>query len=428
MRVRTLLLWLALPLALPLAAPAADAQALKPRLEQLFTFGTCGQPLCLDLDNFHGDHYIPSAASGNLTVIGFVTQAVANATANLPISATSSGATFSIVDGLPVRTSTSAGPVFAERPQTLGRRRFFLGTNVSGIQFTTLNGAPLDNLQLNFAHENVLDPRAGDPLFENDIIRTQLGMKLNLVAASLFATYGLTDFIDIGVAVPLVRVNFSGVNIAQIDPFGENPQHYFGGTSADPVLRATSAVEGTAAGLGDVVGRVKINLGQGRRYGAAILTEVRFPTGDENNLLGAGSTSIRALGIVGAQYGTFSVHANTGYIARTSELQNDAVLFTAGFDQLVNERTTVAFSLLSEAAVGDSPFTLPSPIDLEYPFVRSIQATSIPERSPDRMDASLGVKFSVRGGTVLVLNGTAPLKKAGLQPDYIWNAGVEISF
>lgn len=424
MRLRTCLSAVAL-----LLLPAiAEAQPLRPRLEQLFTFGTCGQPLCLDLDNFHGSHYLPSAQSGNLTVIGFVTQAIANSTANLPISATSSGATYSIVDGLPVRTSTSAGPVFAERPQTLGRRRVFIGANVSGIQYTTLNGAPLDNLQLNFVHEDVLTPGLGDPDFENDVIRTQLAMKLNLVAASFFATYGLTDFIDVGVALPLVRVNFSGVNTAQIDPFGPNPQHYFGGTPADPILRATSSVEGVAAGIGDMLGRLKINVVQGRRYGAAILTEVRFPTGDEENLLGSGSTSVRAIGVFGAQYGTFSLHANTGYVVRTAELQQDAVTATFGFDQLVNSRTTVAFSLLSESAVGDSPFSLPEPIDLVFPFARRIQTTSIPRRDADRLDASLGLKIAARGGSVIVLNGTAPLKKGGLQPDFIWNAGIEINF
>lgn len=409
------------------AAPIA-AQPLKPRLEQLFTFGSCGQPLCLDLPNFHGNHYIPSASSGNATVIGFVTQAVANATSSLPISATSSGATFSIVDGLPVRTSTSAGPVFGERPQTLGRRRALFGANVSTIQFTTLNGTPLDRIQLNFVHEDVAPGGLGDPEFENDVIRTNLGMRLNLVAASLFATYGLTDFIDIAVAVPLVRVNFSGVNVAQIDPFGPNPPHHFGGTDADPILRATSVVEGTAAGIGDVVGRVKVNFGQGARYGAALLAEVRLPTGDEENLLGAGTTSIRTLGIVGAQFGTFALHANGGYVVRTSAFQNDAVAMTLGFDQLVNQRMTLAFSLLSEASVGDSPFTLPEPIDIVLPFARRIETTSIPVRRADRLDASLGLKVAARGGTVIVFNGVAPLKKAGMQPDFFWNLGVEISF
>lgn len=410
------------------AAPVAQAQGLRDRLSDLFTFGSCGQPLCLDLANAHGNHFLPAVDAGNATVIGFVTEALAKSAANIPVSATSSGATFSIVDGLPVRTSTSAGPVFAERPQTLGKGRLFVGTNVTGIQYSTLNGVPLDRLQLNFAHEDVGNPGRGDPEFENDVIRTQVALKLDLLVASVFATYGLTDFIDVGVAIPLMRVSMRGASVAQIDPFGPLPPHHFGGTDADPVLRATAGISGTASGLGDVVGRLKVNLGQGRRVGAALLSEVRFATGDEEDLLGSGATSVRGMGVVGAQFGRFALHGNAGYIVRTGELQNDAVLATVGFDNLMTERATLAFSLISETRVGEAKLLLPPPIALVYPFERTIQSTSIPDRKDDRLDASLGMKLNLRGGTVLVINGTVPLKKAGVQPDFFWTSGLEISF
>ena len=409
-------------------ASVLQAQGLRDRLADLFTFGTCGQPLCLDLNNAHGNHFLPAAAAGNATVIGFVSQALGKSASNLPVSATSSGATFTIVDGLPVKTSTSAGPVFAERPQTLGRKRLFVGANVTNLQYSTLNGEPLDNLQLNFAHEDVGAPGRGDPEFENDVIRTQLALKLNLLVASVFATYGVTDFIDIGVAVPLMRVSMEGSSVAQIDPFGPNAVHYFGGTAASPILRATARLNQTASGIGDVVGRVKVNLGQGRRIGGAFLTEVRFATGDEENLLGSGATSARGLGVFGAQFGTFSLHGNAGYLIRTGTLENDAALATLGFDNLMTPRSTIAFSLISEWQMGDPKLTLPGPIDIVSPFQRRIESTSIPTRRDDRLDASLGLKFNLRGGSVFVLNGTVPLRKAGMQPDFFWTSGIEISF
>lgn len=405
-----------------------QAPGLRDRLSALFTFGTCGQPLCLDLNNTHGAHFLPSATQGNATVLGFVTEAMAKSASNLPISATSSGATYSIVDGLPVKTSTSSGPVFAERPQTLGKRRFFMGMNVSNMQFSTLNGVPLDNLQLNFAHQDVGTPGRGDPEFENDIIRTQLALKLDLTVASIFATYGVTDFIDVGVALPLMRISLDGNTVAQIDPFGPNAVHYFGGTPSNPILRAAADVRETTAGIGDVVGRVKINLGQGRRFGGALLTEIRLPTGDEENLLGSGATSARGMGVVGAQFGSFSLHGNAGYLIRTGELQNDAALATIGFDNLMTPRSTLAFSLISEWTVGDPKLVLPQPIDIQFPFRRQIESTSIPARREDRLDASLGLKLSLRGGSVLVINGVVPLKQAGIQPAFFWTTGLEISF
>lgn len=114
-------------------------------ISDLFTFGDCGQPLCLDgsknAGTGHGDHYLPAVASGNLATISFISEAIGKSVARSPISATSSGATFSLVGGIPVRNSTSAGPIFAERTSTLGRGRIFLGANVSGVNFTTLGGS-----------------------------------------------------------------------------------------------------------------------------------------------------------------------------------------------------------------------------------------------------------------------------------------------
>lgn len=407
---------------------AAHAQGLRAQLADLFVFGSCGEPLCLDVGNVHGNHYLPAVAAGQTSVIGFVTEAVAKSAANLPISATSSGATYSIVNGLPVRTSTSAGPIFAERSQTLGRRRFFLGTNISSIHYTTLNGVPTDNLQFAFGHENVGGAQQGDPEFENDIIRMRMSLDVNVLVASLFGTWGVTDFLDVGVAVPFVRVSVRGTGIAQIDPFGPNPPHFFAGDATNPVLRASSFVDGTATGLGDVVGRLKVNLGQSSRIGAALLAEVRFPTGDENELLGSGATSARGLGVFGAQFGSFALHANGGYVVRTGELQSDAVLATVGFDNLMTTWATLAVSLISEWHVGQTRLTLPAPIVLDTPFVRVVEATNIPVRREDRFDLSIGGKFSVRGGTVLAINGIIPMKRASLQPDFLFTTGLEFSF
>jgi len=420
------------------AAPAARAQThshastsgggLRDQLEQLFVFGACGEPLCLDVPGGHGNHFLPAVAAGQTSVVGFITEAVARGASNVPISATSSGATYTIVNGLPVRSSTSAGPIFAERPQTLGRGRFFLSANVSSTHYTTLNGIPTDQIQFAFSHENVGDSLRGEPSWENDVIRMGMQLDVSTTVASLLATYGLTDFIDIGVAVPFVRVQLDGNSVAQIDPFGAPTPHYFAGDAQHPVLRATSVVSGSANGIGDVVGRVKVNLGQSTRFGAALLGEVRFATGDEANLLGSGSTSARGLAVAGAQFGSFAVHFNGGYLARTGDLQNDAILGTLGFDNQMSNWATLAFSLLTQWQVGDNKLTLPPPIALDTPYVRVIPATNLPVRRDDRVDASMGVKFNVRGGTVLVVNGIVPLRRASLQPDFVWTVGLDFNF
>jgi len=406
----------------------AHAQSLDGLINDLFTFGTCGQPLCLDVGPQHGMHFIPSVTQGNQTVLGFLTQSISRSTANLPISATSSGTTFRIVGGLPVKTSTSLGPIYAERSQTLGRGRFFLGANVSGISYSSLNGDPIGDLRFNFAHQDVGAPGLGDPPLENDMISVQLALDISVQVASLFATWAPTDFVDIGLAVPFVRTSINGSSVAQFTPFGPVAVHRFGGDSLNPILRATKTAHGSATGVGDVVGRVKINAGQGEHVGVALLAEVRLPTGREEDLLGAGAAAIRALAIVGTQFGAIAPHFNGGYVARSDSLQNDAILATLGFDALAAPWATVAFDISSEWQVGANKITLPGPIVYSVPFERIYPSTTIPEKRDNVLNAAFGVKFAVRGGTVLVLNGIVPLRRAGLQPDYIWTAGVEYAY
>ncbi len=410
-----------------LAVPA-EAQSLNSQINGLFTFGDCGKPLCLSVGSGHGDHFIPAVQAGTSTVIGFVESSVGRSVASTPISATSSGNTFAIIGGLPVQSSTSPGPIFGERAQTLGRGRFFLGAYVSQIAFTSLNGTPLDNVEFNFAHQNVGDTLYGVPDFENDHIAVRLRMDMNITSTYLNATWGMLDFIDVGIAVPFVRTTLDGTGTAQIMPFGNSTVHNFGGDPLNPILRATTRVSGSASGIGDVVGRVKVNLGQGKKFGAALLSEVRFPTGDEQNLLGAGFTSVRAMGIASAQFGDFAPHLNVGYLARSSNQVNDAFLGTLGFDQLMAPWATMGAELITSWQVGARKQTLPGDIVYSVPIARRIPSTNVPNRRDELMNLSMGMKFRVRGGAVMVLNAMVPMRKTGMQPDWIWTAGLEGSF
>jgi len=300
---------------------------------------------------------------------------------------------------------------------------------VTGVEFKSLNGVPLDGLLLNFKHEDGdPSPELGDPVFENDVMALELAMDVNVLVGSIAVTYGLTDFIDVGLAVPLVRTSVSGRSDAQINPFGNSTVHRFGGDSSDPVQRATTTMDGSAAGLGDVTARMKVNFGQGTSMGVGLLTEVSFPTGDEENLLGTGATQIRALGLYSAQFGTFSPHLNFGYIARTGEGQRDAVAIIAAFDNLLTEWATLAVGFESQIQVGENPFVLPGPIEYDDPLARQISSTNIPNEDGDLLRASIGGKFTVREGMVLYANGLFPLREVGLQPDFIWTLGLDFPF
>lgn len=420
--------------ALVVFAGALAGQGLRERISsELFTFGTCGQPLCLEGSQLvgHGDHFIPAQVSGAGAVLAFLGNAIGVSVGNAPVSAASSGTTFSFEGGQPVKTSSSAGPIFAERAQTLGRGRFFLGANVTALHFERLRGVPLDHLTLNFAHEDITPTGLGDPSFESDLIQVRVAMDIDLLVTSVFAAWGLVDGVDLSVSVPFVHTTVRGASVAQVIPFGSGTTtpHYFGTDgSGNPVLSAVASTEGSATGLGDVAGRVKINVFQSRTVGVALLVDGRFPTGDDANLLGAGRFSGRGLGIVSLRLGGFSPHANLGYVFRDAESENNGVLATVGFDNLLGSWASLAVDLISEWQLGESRLSLPGPIQYTTPFPRTIESSLIPERKDHAMAASIGFKFSTPRGITFVTNALIPLRDAGLQPSAVWTGGLEYNF
>jgi hypothetical protein len=435
-------------LALLLLAPAAlNAQGLRDEITQLFIFGPGQDPLFLAGSanapggvSIHGNHFVPAANAANGSMIDFLTDAIGANVANVPLGATSSGATFRFEGGVPVKTSTSAGPIFGERAQTLGRGRVLAGLNYSSFHFKSLRGIPLSDIQLNFTHENVNFPSCdslfhancalmGVPSFENDVMAFRLALDVNVHVTSFYLTYGLFDRLDVGVAIPLVKTTLTGSSFAQVIPFGgDSAFHFFAGTPTNPVLTASREVQGSSFGLGDIAIRAKVNLRETPRASVAILGDARLATGSAEDLLGSGSFAARGLAVVSARFSNFSPHANLGYLYRRSAKQNDAVLGTLGFDQLLGEYVTLAVDLVSELQVGQSKLTLPPPVSYDAPFRRTVDPTTIPNMRDDIFNGSFGFKFSTGTGATVIANALFPLNSGGLRTNVAFTGGVEYSF
>jgi hypothetical protein len=430
-------------------ASRANAQGLREKISELFIFGPGQEPLFLagsaDPNNpaslqAHGLHFIPSSAAENGSIITFITDALGASVANIPIGSTSGGITFRFEGGAPVPTSTSAGPIFAERAQTLGRGRVLAGISRTAFRFATLRGVDMKNIGLVFTHQNVdfegCDAQFGGdcslygvPVLENDAIDFRLSMDLNVRVTSMYVTYGVSDRFDMGLVVPIVQADFRGESEAQVRPFGGTTvAHYFAGTAANPVLSANRQSLGDAAGLGDVALRAKLNLRETPRGGFAILVDGRFPTGSRQDLLGSGKFAGRALAIFNSRFGDFSPHANVGYLYHAGTQQNDAVLATIGFDDRIADRVTLAADLVTELQVGDSKLQLPPLVNYEAPFRRTLNPTNIPEIRDDLVNGSFGVKVTPATSTTLVLNALFPLNRGGLRANLVYTAGIEYTF
>ena len=427
----------------------SNAQHLRDRFSELFIFGPGQDPLFLagsgDPTNpaslqAHGLHFIPASNAENASLIAFISDALGASVANIPIGSTSGGETFRFEGGVPVRTSTSAGPIFAERAQTLGRGRVLAGISRTGFRFATLRGVDMHNLGLTFTHQNVDFPGCdaqfggdcsllGVPVLENDVMNFRLSIDLNVRVTSLYVTYGVTDRFDFGIVVPVVQANFQGESDAEIEPFGgTSAAHYFAGTTDNPVLTAHRQSLGSAAGLGDVALRLKVNLRETPNASFAFLVDGRFPTGSEEDLLGSGKFAGRAVAIFNSHIGDFSPHLNAGYLHHAGTQQNDAVLGTVGFDDRMAENVTIAADLVTELQVGDSKLHLPSPVNYEAPFRRTVIPTNIPEIRDDIVNGSFGFKITPARNTTAVLNALFPLNCGGLRSNLVYTVGLEYTF
>lgn len=414
------------------------AQGLREQLTELFHFGSCSRLVCLDtatLGSGHGFHFIPSAESSGGTLVSFLGSAIGISVSNTPIASASSGTTFRFEGGVPVQTSTSAGPVFAERAQTLGRGRWFMGVELTQMNFTRLRGVPLDRLTFNFTHADVSpgsrnpNDTLGSPAFEDDIVQVDVNLDVSLMVAAVSMSYGLADGVDIGVTVPFVRTSIAGTSFAQIIPGTDSIVHYFGiSPTGDTILTSSSSVSGASTGLGDVAARIKFNVAQTEHLGVAVLGDFRFPTGDADNLLGAGRFSGRGLAVISARLGTFNPHVNFGFTVRDAPTQNNSVDANLGYDALLAPWATMVFDVLSSWQTGASKLTIPPPVHYTLPVSRNLALTNIPPQRDNYLGIATGFKFRTQRGIQIVANTLFPLRNSGLQPGVILTGGLEYSF
>jgi hypothetical protein len=437
-----------------LAAPAR-AQTLQDLVGRLFIVGEQTAPLLVNAQEasqqdissvVQDDGFLPAASVANGAVLDFLTRWVGVSPGYFPVGSTSGGLTFHFEGGLPVAAAVSAGPIYGERGHTLGRGRAVVGANYTSTRFNTSRGKPIDNLRLDFTHGNIDSDQCdaeegrdcaplGIPVSENDLLEVLLTLDLDVDVASLFVTYGLLDRVDLGLIVPVVHTSLAAHSIAQIIPFGTQPSgaaHFLAGTPLDPVLSTTQVVDGSATGIGDLAGRMKVNLLERNRAAIALLADVRAPTGDEKDFLGTGEWAFRGLGILSLQFGDFSPHANAGYVWRgrnpANRVANDALLATIGFDQVFAPWATFSADMISELQLGGSVFEVPAPVTFTEPFVRTVQPMEISDARDNLVTVSLGFRLATLSNFMGVANTLIPVTGSSPRPDFAWTLGVEYDF
>ena len=414
-----------------LVAVPLHAQSARSRLRDLFHFGTCDTLVCLSVGvtgSQHGAHYNPDAAITLTSLIDFLSNGIATSVGNVPLGGTSSGLTVTFdQNGLPVTTQGSTGSIFGERSQTLGRGRATFGVNVTGASFQSLRGVKLSHLQSTLTHEDEAPAGLGNPLFEFDTIHVDTDLNASIAAYTAFITYGLSNRVDIGIAMPVVNVKFDGTSIAHIYNMPGDTLHVFSVDSLGKVkVVDTATTSSNTSGIGDIAVRLKVNLAQSPRAGAALFADVRLPTGKADDLLGSGHFSARGLAVASAKFGFLSPHINAGYLYRSGDNQNSALLGTVGFDALVLPSVTLAGDMIGQWQVGAGKVPLPPPVT--YVDGSVVQRTTIPNMKDNVVGASVGAKFAIGPVLTAVTNVIFPLTDGGLRSNVIWTFGAEMNF
>jgi hypothetical protein len=221
-----------------------------------------------------------------------ITRALLVNLTTVPIAATSGGFLYRLNPqlGTVERATQSFGAFFVERALTAGRGQASIGAAATVSSFNRLDGKELrDGTLITTANQFRDEPQPFDT--------ESLTLRVRSSSVTLLGSVGVTDRLEIGAAVPFAQVTIDGerLNVYRGQPF----------------VQATGT--GTANGIADVALRAKYMFFSSREAGIAAAGEVRLPTGDEKNLLGAGSTGWRLTAVGSFERGPLSLHGNGGF-------------------------------------------------------------------------------------------------------------------
>jgi len=351
-------------------ASPARAQGRPATLATLFSdiFGPSGLVVSSDEVQVDGTNHAAHFNSAFQSDFRLVNIALTSQLAAVPLPSPASGFTyeFNPETGTFVRSTTSFGPILTERGETIGRGRLAFGFSYQFFSFDHLDGVPLVAVPAVFTHDN-FESGGG----RTDVVFTQNTIRADVSQYNGALTYGVTDRLDLALAVPIVSTHLALVSNARIYRVGTGANtavHYFRNAAGVDGRGDTNQffAEGSASGVGDIVLRVKTTVMKERARALAVGLDARLPTGDEQNLLGAGAAGLRAFGAFSTALGPFAPHVNVAYQwngksmlggdVQSGEKEDlpDQFLWAVGSDFGINNRLSIVVDLLGRRVI-DSP-------------------------------------------------------------------------
>jgi hypothetical protein len=322
--------------------------------------------------------------------------------ATLPVPTSSSGFVYRLNPDLGTveRVSRSFGPFFVERALTAGRGQASFGLTFQHVRFDTLGGRSLrDGTLVTTANQFVDEEEA----FDVD----RLTLAIDADVATLSGNVGIADWMEIGVAAPFVSLTVDG---SRVETYRGRPF-------------TQAAAHAHAIGLADLVLRTKLTLYRDSGAALAGAVDVRLPTGRFEDLLGAGSRSIKMAAIGSIENGRVSSHANAGVALGGLA---DEITYGGAVALAASGRVTIIGELLGRWI--DSPggiTTVPAP----HPSLADVDTFRL---TADRSKLNVislvpGFKWNLATTWVLAGNVSVPLTRQGLTASWTPFIGLDYS-
>jgi hypothetical protein len=375
----------------------------------------------------------------------------------LPLASPASGFIFAFNPSLGVvaRSAESFGPILTDRAETIGKKKLFVGVSYQFFNFDQADGVNLRKFGVALTHEAEPTVCAQSPstpgcptapTFTHDIVATENSLDLKVHQVTFVATYGITDRLDISLAVPLLEVRmamYSGANIFNFEPPPVNHAFAVPTTASkyETYISPTSALffnGNSSNGIGDLVIRGKFLAWKGEHSSVAVGVDAHLPTGDANNFLGAGTWGVRPF-VTFTHSGRISPHASAGFQGNgnsvlagdittqpaTKAHLPDLFTYSAGVDAGIVRRLSVSVDFLGQSILDASKIASGTFTDLVGDTHPNITKTT---GTVDQASIAGGFKANLVGQLLLTANVLYQMNHAGLHSKPVPLVGLSYTF
>jgi hypothetical protein len=230
------------------------------------------------------------------------------------------------------------------------------------------------------------------------------------------AQYGVLDNLDVGIFIPVVDLDFRAkgvdtfvvktptklITLGEREVGGLKDLRQSDFTTFEGQLINGIRFSKQETNVADLVLRSKLYIASAAGLDFGALLNLSLPTGDDDNLLGTGSTRVDPRLLVSTSSPSFSIHVNAGPHFDTDESDLNRFDYSAGGE-----------------------IQLASWVSLAVDQVGRVQYSG---NEIKKFEIVPGVKVKVYEGLVAGFNAIVPLNHEGLTTDFIPNVAADVSF